>query len=93
MLADLRDDNKFFDDYPGAVPITTAQQAFNTMMGQMPSENKPFSNTSAFSQGTPFPYTNPTMSPPTTSSVTVDVPTTKVEAKTEELDVPPRRQK
>ncbi|KAF9602119.1 hypothetical protein IFM89_025164 [Coptis chinensis] len=67
------------------------QQAFKTMMGQMPSENNPFSNTpfgkSAFSQGTPFPYTNPTMSPPTTSSsspsqsvVTVDVPATKVEA-------------
>lgn len=28
VFADLRDDNQFFIDHPGAVPITTAQVYF-----------------------------------------------------------------
>ncbi|XP_062113902.1 protein TIC 40, chloroplastic [Humulus lupulus] len=65
------------------------QQALKTMMGQMDTQNSPFSNP-AFSPGpgTPFPFPSaapprPASSPPPSSSqssVTVDVAATKVEA-------------
>ncbi|XP_042490556.1 protein TIC 40, chloroplastic isoform X2 [Macadamia integrifolia] len=63
------------------------QQAFKTLMGQMPTESKQFNNT-AFSQGSPFPFPIPTASAPAESpspipsqaAVTVDVTATKVKA-------------
>ncbi|KAK9270093.1 hypothetical protein L1049_025667 [Liquidambar formosana] len=63
------------------------QQAFKTLMGQMDSQNKQFSN-AAFSPGSPFPFPMPPASGPATSPspaasqpvVTVDVSATKVEA-------------
>lgn len=73
------------------------QQAFKTMMGQMNSQNNQFNN-AAFSPGSPFPFSTPSASGPTTpassaatqyqappaynasqSTVTVDIPATKVE--------------
>ncbi|XP_059446548.1 protein TIC 40, chloroplastic-like [Corylus avellana] len=63
------------------------QQAFKTMMGQMNSQNNQFNDT-AFSSGSPFPFSMPSMPAPSTSpppvtshsAVTVDVPATNVEA-------------
>lgn len=64
------------------------QQAFKTLMGQMPQGNSQFSN-AAFSPGSPFPFPTSSTSAPAASSpppcasqpvVTVDVSATKVEA-------------
>lgn len=67
------------------------QQAFKTMMGQMNSQSNQF-NSAAFSPGSPFPFPTPPASPSapqsraststgvSQSSVTVDIPATKVEA-------------
>ncbi|XP_027334831.1 protein TIC 40, chloroplastic isoform X2 [Abrus precatorius] len=69
------------------------QQAFKTMMGQMSSQNNQF-DSAAFSPGSPFPFSMPSASGPSTaaesrapsapsaaqSTVTVDVPAAKVEA-------------
>ncbi|KAK8468671.1 hypothetical protein PHAVU_006G083300 [Phaseolus vulgaris] len=69
------------------------QQAFKTMMGQMNSPNNDFGN-AAFSPGSPFPFSMPSAAGPTAtaqygapstssgsqSTVTVDIPATKVEA-------------
>lgn len=67
------------------------QQAFKTLMGQMPSGNGQFSNV-AFTPGSPFPFPTASQSTPTASPspppfasqpvVTVDVSATKVEAST-----------
>ncbi|RDX73757.1 Protein TIC 40, chloroplastic, partial [Mucuna pruriens] len=71
------------------------QQAFKTMMGQMNSQNNQF-DSSAFSPGSPFPFSMPSAAGPTApagfattqsrapsasqSTVTVDIPATEVEA-------------
>ncbi|XP_043705994.1 protein TIC 40, chloroplastic-like [Telopea speciosissima] len=77
------------------------QQAFKTMMGQMSTENTPFSN-AAFPPGSPFPFPTPTASAPAASpfpapsraAVTVDLPATKVEAVQEtEVKVDPEVKK
>ncbi|KAG4137621.1 hypothetical protein ERO13_D07G082700v2 [Gossypium hirsutum] len=69
-------------------PKYAMQQAFKTMMGQMNTQNNQFAN-AAFPSGSPFPFPTPPSTGPVTSpspssaqktSITVDVPATKVEA-------------